>query len=256
MFSHTEDVRLLLVRAPATPLTTPPPPPNPGPARLPQTQMQAGAPQPSPHRTPTLIARRPVDVHLRDLRRREARAARLGLGTLHEVQKRHPRDWANPGRMSVQLKCDGRSANERIKTKKQLLEVITFYIQTIKFELTPKPPFGTPSSSGAPDASASTAAKPPPAPKSKQGAPKPSTKGKGKAPDRAKDKDNARTAARARLPQPPEPQSPLARRVSAYSPALPSGVLVDTVMAGLRARGGAPPGAGGKGKRKVVRVRG
>ncbi|KAH8115969.1 signal recognition particle, SRP19 subunit [Phellopilus nigrolimitatus] len=272
-----------------------PPLPNPGPARLPQMQAQAGAgvpgasPQPAaptvsdltPYKKWTCIypiyidAKRAYGAGARRVARAEGvwwplsrdiadASARLGLGTLHEVQKRHPRDWANPGRVRVQLRRDGRPVNERIKTKKQLLEAIAFYIQTIKPELTPKPPFDTPSSSGAPDASASTPGKPQPASKAKQGAPKSTTKGKGKAPDRAsaKDKDNARTAARARLPQPPEPQPPLARRVSAYSPALPSGVLVDTVKAGLSAAaaeaaaGGAPPGAGGKGKRKVVRVRG
>lgn len=53
------------------------------------------------------------------------------------------------------------------------------------------------------------------------------------------------------------PHPPLANRVSPYSPALVSGVLVETVKAGMNAP---DPGmgamGGGKGKRKVVRVRG
>lgn len=41
---------------------------------------------------------------------------RLGLGTLHEVNKSHPRDWENPGRVRVQWKKDGRLVNPAIKT--------------------------------------------------------------------------------------------------------------------------------------------
>lgn len=70
-----------------------------------------------------------------------------------------------------------------------------------------------------------------------------------------------------RLPIPPEPLPPFASRVSPYSPAVSTGVLIETVKAGMNAQEvnagpGAGPGtpnpAGGaqKGKRKVVRVRG
>ena len=41
---------------------------------------------------------------------------RLGLGTLHEVHKAHPRDWENPGRVRVQWKKDGRFVNPAIKS--------------------------------------------------------------------------------------------------------------------------------------------
>lgn len=43
-------------------------------------------------------------------------ANRLGLGTLHEVSKSHPRDWENPGRVRVQWKKDGRLVNPIIKS--------------------------------------------------------------------------------------------------------------------------------------------
>lgn len=43
-------------------------------------------------------------------------AGRLGLNTLHEVGKFHPRDWENPGRVRVQWKKDGRLLNTAIKT--------------------------------------------------------------------------------------------------------------------------------------------
>lgn len=42
-------------------------------------------------------------------------AGRLGLGTLHEAQKFHPRDWDNPGRVRVQLKKDGKLVNPKIR---------------------------------------------------------------------------------------------------------------------------------------------
>ena len=45
-------------------------------------------------------------------------ANRLGLGTLHEVNKAHPRDWENPGRVRVQWKKDGKLVNSVIKTSK------------------------------------------------------------------------------------------------------------------------------------------
>jgi signal recognition particle subunit SRP19 len=56
----------------------------------------------------------------------------------------------------------------------------------------------------------------------------------------------------------------LSNRISEFSPALSSGVLIDTVKAGMNAAPaeGVPPGmpgmpaGAGKGKRKVVRVRG
>lgn len=60
------------------------------------------------------------------------------------------------------------------------------------------------------------------------------------------------------LPAPPSPHPPLPNRVSPYSPALVSGVLIDTVKAGMNSPdpiAAGPAAGGGKGKRKVVRVR-
>ena len=58
------------------------------------------------------------------------------------------------------------------------------------------------------------------------------------------------------VPAPPAPHPPLANRVSPFSPALVSGVLIDTIKAGMNAPDPtAGPIGGGKGKRKVVRVR-
>lgn len=45
-------------------------------------------------------------------------ASRLQLSALHEVHKRHPRDWDNPGRVRVQWKKDGRLLNPGIRTSK------------------------------------------------------------------------------------------------------------------------------------------
>lgn len=132
--------------------------------------------------------------------------------------------------------------------EKQLLEAIAFYIQSVKPELIPKPPFTT-----SPTEAESV---PPSVGAGKQLPPKSKTKLKGKTGD--KDKPTQQLS-RKRLPQPPQPRAPLASSVSAYSPALPSGVLVETIKAGMSAaaaeNAAAPQGAG-KGKRKVVRVRG
>ncbi|RPD56903.1 signal recognition particle, SRP19 subunit [Lentinus tigrinus ALCF2SS1-7] len=176
---------------------------------------------------------------------------RLGLGTLHEVNKAHPRDWENPGRVRVQWKKDGRLVNPAIKTKKQLLEMISIQIQMLKPDSVPKPPYDTDSSTQA--AAAET--------------PAPSTPVKGKQPAKGGSKATSvsnttisppESKRRPKVPSPPQPWPPLTNRVSPYSPALPSGVLIETVKAGMSAQEAAPGigGGGGKGKRKVVRVRG
>ncbi|TFY78321.1 hypothetical protein EWM64_g5692 [Hericium alpestre] len=169
---------------------------------------------------------------------------RLGLGTLHEVNKMHPRDWDNPGRVRVQWKKDGRLVNPHIKTKKQLLEMISITIQRLRPDNTPKAPYIYPEPAAPP-----TSTKPA---KSKSG----SSKSSGKT------KSEAKPPAQSGRPLPTPPDSPpLASRISPYSPALSSGVLIDTVKAGMSAPdagNAAIPGAGasGKGKRKVLRVRG
>ncbi|KIM69501.1 hypothetical protein SCLCIDRAFT_1207937 [Scleroderma citrinum Foug A] len=176
---------------------------------------------------------------------------RLGLGTIHEVNKVHPRDWENPGRVRVQWKKEGRLVNSAIRTKRQLLEMISLQIQRIKPDSIPRPPYNMLSQPAVP---AIPAAKPPPSNKGKQPA-------KSKA--GATVPLHPQKSSPQRLPVPPEPHPPLANRVSPYSPALTTGVLIETVKAGINAQeqgtGPSPGMAGGgmqKGKRKVVRVRG
>jgi signal recognition particle subunit SRP19 len=177
---------------------------------------------------------------------------RLGLGTLHEVNKAHPRDWENPGRVRVQWKKDGKLVNPAIKSKKQLLEMISFQIQRLKPDNIPQKPFTfappKPVSVNLPTKSMTT--------KPKQLTAKTAKSSLNPTPSKPSGR---------RLPIPPDPQPALANRVSPYSPILPSGMLIDTVIAGMNAQEnsagaipGAPPVAGGagKGKRKVVRVRG
>lgn len=168
-------------------------------------------------------------------------AMRLGLRALHEITKTHPRDWENPGRVRVQWKKDGKLVNPAVKTKKQLLEMICFQIQLLKPENIPKPPFNT--------APADVT----------QSKPTPPTSTKGKQPAATKSKSPAintpsKQSGRRRLPVPPEPHPPLANRVSAYSPALSSGVLIETVKAGMNAteNSAAAGGAPGPGDRKSV----
>ncbi|EPQ53625.1 signal recognition particle, SRP19 subunit [Gloeophyllum trabeum ATCC 11539] len=170
-------------------------------------------------------------------------STRLGLQALHEVQKAHPRDWDNPGRVRIQWKKDGRLLNPRIKTKKQLLEALALHIQQVKPDNVPREPYNySPQPAPAPTPAA-------PSSKGKQPLAKP------RAPLTPK-----RTG-HAQLPLPPQPEPELASRVSPYSPSLPTGMLLETVKAGMNAQEpalpGAPPGAASqKGKRKVVRVRG
>jgi signal recognition particle subunit SRP19 len=219
-------------------------------------------------------------------------ANRLGLGTLHEVNKSHPRDWENPGRVRVQWKKNGQLVNPavkssksasdlarpslRLRAEKQLLEMISFQIQHLKPECIPKPPYNLAS------------ATPSEAPAAQQA---PSTSNKGKQPLTTKANPTTPTSKTAStpasasaskvlqesnatnvagnkkshrpLPVPPEPLPPLTDRLSPYSPALATGVLLDTIQAGMNAAPevpGAPaanaPANVGKGKRKVVRVRG
>ena len=201
--------------------------------------------------------------------------SRLGLGTLHEVNKCHPRDWENPGRVRVQWKRDGQLVNPSITSskiallvstlstiglsysrntspEKLLLEGIAYHIQRLKPEVIPKTPYTY------------LAPKLPPTSQ-----PKLTANGKGKqSQQKSKQATQSMTTTTAskkfnpgcRLPAPPEPQPALNNRLSTYSPAIAAGILIDTIKAGMSATegggaGGPAPNLGGKGKRKVVRVR-
>ncbi|EIW77030.1 signal recognition particle SRP19 subunit [Coniophora puteana RWD-64-598 SS2] len=197
--------------------------------------------------------------------------SRLGLGTLHEVQKCHPRDWENPGRVRVQWRKDGKLVNSAIASKKQLLEMISFQIQRTKPDNIPKKPFLTSRDPNIPSEPVSAT---PSAAPSAQTPSNASSNTKGKQPAKGKPGSALTVASatpsstqddyvqKARLPRPPAPLPSLASRVSPYSPALPSGVLIETVKAGMNAQaeGGGAGGMGGmgasKGKKKVIRVRG
>ena len=138
--------------------------------------------------------------------------------------------------------------------EKQLLEVICFQLQRLKPENVPKPPYNTCSNGTGPDSAKLNNS---------------TTSSKGKQPAAMKSKSPAapqhQQRGGRRLPVPPEPHPPLGSRVSTYSPAISTGVLIETVKAGMNAAEnsavgagpGAPPtAAASKGKRKVVRVRG
>jgi len=178
--------------------------------------------------------------------------SRLGLGTLHEVNKCHPRDWENPGRVRVQWKRDGRLVNPSITSKKLLLEGIAYQIQRLKPELVPKTPYTYP------------APKLPPTSQPKLVASGRGKQSQHKSKQAAQSTTTTTTSRKSnpgcRLPVPPEPQPALNNRLSTYSPAIAAGILIDTIKAGMSATeggaaGGPGPNLGGKGKRKVVRVR-
>ncbi|KAI4220547.1 MAG: hypothetical protein LQ349_008062 [Xanthoria aureola] len=54
--------------------------------------------------------------------------AALGLQTVFEPGKMHPRDWGNPGRVRVLLKEGGRTTNRNIKNKHHLYHHISTYL--------------------------------------------------------------------------------------------------------------------------------
>lgn len=151
-----------------------------------------------------------------------------------------------------------------VMTEKQLLEMISFQIQLTKPDNTPKPPYNTsPSTTPAPSGTSEPAPAPAPTPapsKSSTKGKQPASKTGGKPGSSSIQPQQTKTSGR-RVPLPPAPLPALTTRISPYSPALVSGVLVETVKAGMSATeapgmGGMGGGVGGKGKRKVVRVRG
>lgn len=160
-----------------------------------------------------------------------------------------------------------------------MLETISFTIQHLKPENIPRPPYSLSSAPVDITASSSTEAtndsstasstakgKQPATPKAAQAAAStPASKPTSKKPASSTGTEGKQQKPSKRpLPVPPTPYPPLSSRISQYSPALSSGVLIETVKAGMNAAPaeGALPGmpgvpAGmGKGKRKVVRVRG
>jgi signal recognition particle subunit SRP19 len=56
-------------------------------------------------------------------------AANLGLRTVFEPDKTHPKDWSNPGRVRVLLKQDGKLLDEDVKNKHHLYIQIAQYLQ-------------------------------------------------------------------------------------------------------------------------------
>lgn len=210
------------------------------------------------------------------------------------MNKSHPRDWENPGRVRVQWKKDGRLVNSAIKsstflylfffnrshthkiltTEKQLLETICFQIQKLKPENVPKPPYtlAAPKDASPPvskSAGGNNSASTPASTQSITSKGKQSTNlSKSKQLSNISNQVNLPTLKGGRrLPIPPEPLPPLTNRVSTYSPAISTGILVEAVKAGMNnpEQGSLPGGGGGgggsaanipKGKRKVVRVRG
>jgi len=142
--------------------------------------------------------------------------ASLNLNALHEPTNCHPKDWENPGRVKVLWKKDGRLVNSSIPTKKKLFEMISSYIQR-------QNPSQKPDVSQVPEE-----------------APTPTR--------------------RPALPKPPQPIPPLSERYSMYSPLISSGTLLEAWKVGTAPAAAEKPAVqdntgGGKGKRKVIRIR-
>lgn len=56
-------------------------------------------------------------------------AANLGLRTVFEPDKTHPKDWSNPGRVRVLLKEGGKLLDEDIKNKHHLYILVSQYLK-------------------------------------------------------------------------------------------------------------------------------
>lgn len=164
-------------------------------------------------------------------------------------------------------------------TEKQLFEMICYQLQLLKPENIPKPPYNLgklpipiPPSQKASDGPQTQppSSNPTPttnAPKGKVSGGKHKTTQSHQGPVTKRDgtdpSNNLPKPVKRRVPIPPDPYPPLSSRLSAYSPVVASGVLIDTVKAGMSAQaeasssaaGANMPGGMAKGKRKVVRVR-
>jgi len=178
-------------------------------------------------------------------------AMQLRISSFHEPNKSHPRDWENPGRVKVLWKENGRLLHPHLKTKKQLLEAISRQIQRTDPSLIPTPDQLRSAATHQPDAGA------------------PSTSSSSKKPA-ATNKPKTKPKNGAKPTEPPSPLPEIGQRLPPWSPALETGVLLETMKValgqaekgeGAGAGPGAPGGPGGagtagKGKRKVIRVRG
>lgn len=56
-------------------------------------------------------------------------AASLGLKTVFEPDKIHPKDWANPGRVRVLLRQDGKQMARNVKNKHHLYVLMSQYLK-------------------------------------------------------------------------------------------------------------------------------
>lgn len=134
-------------------------------------------------------------------------ASILGLNVVHEAQAFHPRDWANPGRVRINWK-EAVKQRAQIKTKKQLLEVLSGIIQQRRPELVPK--IKTQDMAQGSEATQVASSSKVPAP--------------------SKHKQR-----KVHTPRPPKPAPPIAQRLPSVSPAVISGDLVNAVKAGMDA---------------------
>lgn len=56
-------------------------------------------------------------------------AANLGLRTVFEPDKTHPKDWSNPGRVRVLLKQDGKLLDDDVKNKHHLYILVSQFLK-------------------------------------------------------------------------------------------------------------------------------
>jgi signal recognition particle subunit SRP19 len=183
--------------------------------------------------------------------------SRLGLGTLHEVNKTHPRDWENSGRVRVQWRKDGQFMNSAIRMSASHQNSLPYSQPSRVGMVASRSNLG-----GLTTFRDHPTSSPRPHPQ-RRPLPRPS-------PHRVNNLHRNPNNPQHCPPSHPDAgspsrqiHSPPCQPASTYSPAISSGVLIETLKAGMNAQEGAPgaapgsPGVGGvgKGKRRVVRVR-
>jgi len=55
----------------------------------------------------------------------------LGLKTVFEPGKMHPRDWSNPGRVRVLVKEEGRARSGRVKNSRSLFSSSSTFVSSM-----------------------------------------------------------------------------------------------------------------------------
>ena len=71
----------------------------------------------------------PLARELVEARQHIGNELRIGLQIDFEPSKCHPKDWANPGRVRVLIKTDGKPVSAKLASKHQLYKLVADYLK-------------------------------------------------------------------------------------------------------------------------------